>query len=342
MNELRALLEGMIGGEGDYFRSLVWGSDRNTFVVSLDEVEETPCVGCLVSRDSDVDVVGSVRWRFAVFFLIKRDEEATPEEWDMAQSELAKELHCFCARLRPYVLRYPSAFSHWSDHALSGYWCEMVASAVSVSECVSCQPPIPPDPRMGYYEYLEANNGANNYNVWLLTHITNYEGLRMVIRGYSTGGQSPTVWFQRIGAFNRTDPNNVPAGVVYDFTYNYVNNLLAIRDAETQQEVYKTSMSIQYGSTCYNGFYALWYGRNTNNTSYGRIYFLKVERDGKLIYDMRPYVDRNGVTGLRDVVTGEFFAPQRNVSIKAVNQLDGNGRALPLGEANVTTEEEGD
>lgn len=140
MNELRALLEGMIGGEGDYFRSLVWGNDRNTFVVALDEVDATPCVGCLVSDDCDADVVGGVRWRFALFFLIRRDEDATSEEWDLAQSELAKELHCFLARLRPYVHRYPSTFNHWSDHALSGYWCEMVASATSVGECVKCSP----------------------------------------------------------------------------------------------------------------------------------------------------------------------------------------------------------
>lgn len=324
MNELRALLEGMIGGEGDYFRSLVWGSDRNTFVVSLDEVEETPCVGCLVSRDSDVDVVGSVRWRFALFFLIKRDEEATSEEWDLAQSELAKELHCFCARLRSHVLRYPSSFSHWSDHALSGYWCEMVASATSVGECVDCTPPEPPDPRMGYYEYLEAYNGADNYNVWFLTHLTNFEGLRVTIRGYASyaSGASATVWFQRIGAFNRTDPANVSSDVVYDFSYNYTNGLLAIRNAETQQQVYTTSMNIRYGLTRYNGFFALWYGRNVNNTAYGRIYSIKVERDDKLIYDMRPYVDRFGVTGLMDVVTGEFFTPQQNVSIVAVNRLD--------------------
>ena len=314
----------MIGGDGDYFRSLVWGSDRNTFVVSLDEVEETPCVGCLVSRDSDVDVVGSVRWRFAMFFLIKRDEEATSEEWDLAQSELAKEVHCFCALLRPYVLRYPSSFSHWSDHALSGYWCEMVASATSVGECVDCTPPVPPDPRMGYYEYLEARNGRDNYNVWILTEITNFEGLRVTIRGFTSmdPNQSPTVWFQRIGAYNRTDPTNVPANVVYDFTYDYVNKLISIRNVETQLEVYSASMGLQYGATCYNGIYALWYGRNANNISYGRIYSIKIERDGETISDLRPYIDSSGVVGLRDVVTGAFLQPQQNVSITAVGKLD--------------------
>lgn len=359
MEELKKLLQAYIGGEDDFFRSLVTGSDPNTFAVNIDEVEETPAVGCLVSRRATADVVGKPCYEFSLFFVIKRLEDATSEEWDFAQQELITEMHCFLARIRPALWRYPQTFNHWSDHALSGYWCDLTASAVSVSECVSCLPPTPPDPRMGYYEYLEAYNGANNYNIWLLTHITNFKDLRVTIRGFTTtaGSQSPTVWFQRIGAFNRTDPTNVTPGVVYDFTYNYVNNQIAIRNTETQQQVYTANMSIQYGLTRYNGFYALWYPRNANYMSYGRLYSIKVERDGKLIYDMRPYVDRYGVVGLKDVVTGEFFTPQQNVSITAVNKLDENGRALPLEGAKkelteetkttiskmeTTTEEEGD
>lgn len=357
MEELKQLLQAYIGGEDDFFRSLVTGSDPNTFAVNIDEVEETPAVGCLVSRRATADVVGKPCYEFSLFFVIKRLEDATSEEWDFAQQELITEMHCFLARIRPALWRYPQTFNHWSDHALSGYWCDLTASAVSVSECVSCIPPTPPDPRMGYYEYLEAYNGANNYNIWLLTHITNFAGLRVTIRGYATAASGSTVWFQRVGAFNRTDPQNVPASVVYDFTYNYGNDLLAIRNAKTQQQVYTANMSIQYGLTRYNGFYALWYGRNVNNTSYGRIYSIKVENDSKLIYDMRPYVDRFGVVGLKDVVTGEFFTPQQNVSITAVNKLDENGRALPLEGAKkelteetktniskmeTTTEEEGD
>lgn len=335
MEELKKLLQAYIGGEDDFFRSLVMGSDPNTFAVNIDEVEETPAVGCLVSRRATADVVGKPCYEFSLFFVIKRLEDADEEEWDFAQRELITEMHCFLARIRSALWRYPQTFNHWSDHALSGYWCDLTASAVSVSECVSCLPPTPPDPRMGYYEYLEAYNGVDNYNIWLLTHITNFEGLRVTIRGYTTSTQAATVWFQRIGAFNRTDPANVPTNVVYDFSYDYVNNLMAFRNAETQILAHSASMSINYGSTRYNGFFALWYGRNTNNTSYGRIYSIKVERDGELICDMRPYVDKFGVTGLKDVVTGEFFTPQQNVSIVAVNKLDENGRSLPLGDAKV-------
>lgn len=337
MEELKKLLQAYIGGEDDFFRSLVMGSDPNTFAVNIDEVEETPAVGCLVSRRATADVVGKPCYEFSLFFVIKRLEDADEEEWDFAQRELITEMHCFLARIRSALWRYPQIFNNWSDHALSGYWCDLTASAVSVSECVSCLPPTPPDPRMGYYEYLEAYNGTNNYNVWLLTHITNFDGYTINFRAYWDNSLDSYVFLIQLGARTVSSSASAPINRLLDcvIDINQDSVLATYTIVNTGVVVYATSITPGYGDSSLNGFLRLFSQRNRSSTTYERIYSIKIERDGKLISDMRPYVDRNGVTGLKDVVTGEFFAPQQNVSITAVNKLDGNGRALPLGDAKV-------
>lgn len=358
MEELKKLLQAYIGGEDDFFRSLVMGSDPNTFAVNIDEVEETPAIGCLVSRRATADVVGKPCYEFSLFFVIKRLEDADEEEWDFAQRELITEMHCFLARIRSALWRYPQTFNHWSDHALSGYWCDLTASAVSVSECVSCLPPTPPDPRMGYYEYLTALNGTNNYNIWVLTHITNFEGCTITFRGSWNTSNTNYLWGFRIGNSVKYPPVSIPVNVVYDTKYIVDSpTVVKVFDAESGEIVQETTTAINYGDSKYNGYVTLWFMRNQNNASRQSLYYIKIERDGKLIYDMRPYVDRNGVKGLKDVVTGEFFTPQQNVSIRAVNKLDENGRALPsegakkelteetktiVSKMETTTEEEGD
>lgn len=360
MEELKRLLQAYIGGEDDFFRSLVTGSDPNTFAINIDEVEETPAVGCLVSRRATADVVGKPCYEFSLFFVIKRLEDATSEEWDFAQQELITEMHCFLNRIRPALWRYPQTFNHWSDHALSGYWCDLTASAVSVSECVSCLPPTPPDPRMGYYEYLEAYNGVDNYNVWLLTNVTNFNGYTMIFRAYWNSTLEPSVFWVAIGARNiSTIASSALINRLLDciIVCNQESIASTYINVTTGAIVYETQTAPGYGNTSFNGFLRLFAQRTRNTTVNCRLYSIIVERDGKLIYDMRPYVDRNGVVGLKDVVTGEFFTPQQNVSITAVNKLDENGRALPLEGAKkelteetkttiskmeTTTEEEGD
>lgn len=319
MNSVKDIINGALDSQ-EYFKHAIFTDDVEQYAMMIDDLPELPSIGVYFNDSSRTDWQGAPLISCELTFFHSRDMMSDAPDADTMQA-FTTAVNDFLQSLSPYIRQTPRDGRVFKDSVIYGvtYSVEVILTKV----CIPPTPPTPPDPRMGYYEYLEAYNGTNNYNVWILTHITNFEGLRVVIRGYTTmaSGQSPTVWFQRIGAYNRTDPTNVPANVVYDFTYNYVNDVLAIRNAETQQQVYTANMSIQHGLTRYNGFYALWYGRNVNNTSYGRIYSIKVERDGKLIYDMRPYVDRFGVTGLKDVITGEFFTPQQNVSIKAVNKL---------------------
>lgn len=336
MEELKKLLQAYIGGEDDFFRSLVMGSDPNTFAVNIDEVEETPAVGCLVSRRATADVVGKPCYEFSLFFVIKRLEDADEEDWDFAQQELITEMHCFLARIRSALWRYPQTFNHWSDHALSGYWCDLTASAVSVSECVSCLPPTPPAPRMGYYEYLEAYNGTNNYNVWVFTHLTDFTNCKLTIRCLWGSANQQNVWRLLLNAMTLNVVSTLTVNRVYDMiTIVGSTTQRDVIDVETGETILSSTLAIGYGSSLYRGFLTIFSQRVQNNYQKQRIYSIKVERDGELICDMRPYVDRYGVTGLKDVVTGEFFAPQQNVSIVAVNKLDENGRSLPLGDAKV-------
>jgi hypothetical protein len=319
MNSVKDIINGVLDSQ-EYFKHAIFTDDVEQYAMMIDDLPELPSIGVYFNDSSRTDWQGAPLISCELTFFHSRDMMSDAPDADTMQA-FTTAVNDFLQSLSPYIRQTPRDGRVFKDSVIYGvtYSIEVILTKV----CIPPTPPTPPDPRMGYYEYLEAYSGTNNYNIWVLTHITNFAGLRVTIRGYTTmaSSQSPTVWFQRIGAYSRTDPNNVPSSIVYDFTYNYVNNSLAIRNAETQQQVYTADMSIKYGTTRYNGFYGLWYGRNASNISYGRIYSIKVERDGKLIYDMRPYVDRNGVTGLKDVVTGEFFTPQQNVSITAVNKL---------------------
>lgn len=317
MNELRELLERMIGGEKDYFRSLVMGSDPNTFAVNLDEAEEVPAVGCLVSRSVVSDSVGKPCYQFSLFFVTKRDEDADSETWELQQEELAKELHCFCAKLRPYVWRYPTTFNHWSDHALVGYWCDFTASATLLSECIDCEP-TPPG---RFYDYLSAKNGTDNYNIFLFNNLFIFEGLTLEFRYWCSNNSQNYAYALRYGASVRYPSTTIPANRVYDARYENIGAVTPITftDVATGEVVAETTSSSNFGNSRYNGYLALWFMRTQNNTNTQRIYYIKIWRGEALLHDYRPYVTGDGVVGLKDVITGDFQAPQVNVSIVAMD-----------------------
>lgn len=319
MNSVKDIINGALDSQ-EYFKHAIFTDDVEQYAMMIDDLPELPSIGVYFNDSSRTDWQGAPLISCELTFFHSRDMMSDAPDADTMQA-FTTAVNDFLQSLSSYIRQTPRDGRVFKDSVIYGvtYSVEVILTKV----CIPPTPPTPPDPRMGYYEYLEAYNGVNNYNVWILTHVTNFDGYTITLRAFWDNSLDSYVFAFLLGARTVSSSASAPINRLLDCVIEINQDSIAstYTNVNTGVVVYTTSTTPAYGNSSLNGFLRLFAQRNRNSTTYERIYSIKIERDGKLIYDMRPYIDRNGVTGLKDVITGEFFTPQQNVSITAVNKL---------------------
>lgn len=318
MNSVKDIINGALDSQ-EYFKHAIFADDVERYAMMIDDLPELPSIGVYFNDSSRTDWQGAPLISCELTFFHSRDMMTDAPDADTMQA-FTTAVNDFLQSLSPFIRQTPRDGRVFKDSVIYGvtYSVEIILTKV----CIPPTPPTPPDPRMGYYEYLRANNGSNNYNIWVFTHLTDFTKCKLTIRCLWSSTIQQNVWRLLLNAMSLSVASTLTVNRVYDMvTIVDQTTQNDVVDVETGETISSSTSAIGYGSSLYKGFLTIFSRRAQNNVQGQRIYSIKVERDGKLISDMRPYVDRFGVTGLKDVVTGEFFAPQQNVSIVAVNKL---------------------
>lgn len=317
MEDLKRLLASLLG-EGGFFKKLAYGVDPKSFAIRLDEVQTLPAVGCLAMRAAETDITGQACIAFQLYGIIARDEEATEEEADAALAQLAREFHCYCSRLRPYVWRSPTSFHLFTDHALVGYWADFTASASQLAECSDCGP----RPLGRFLDFLAVVNGTSSYSWWVLA-ARNWEGVTVeAVTMYTsslTSAPSPSLTRIFAGATQVTYRGiaalqSVKARHAYTFGDGKCHEVVTY--AEGGEVAYEGDQAINFGDAM-NGALQLVAARPQNNRARGRIYSVTMSEGGRMVHDWRPWETAGGEVGLLDMVTGAVSLPSVNGGITA-------------------------
>lgn len=329
-----------LASDGGFFDAFVFGDDPGTFAIQLDEADGTAVLGCLLLPDRRIATTGTPSLSFELFWVRRRGEDLSAEEWGEARDELSEQIDCFCRQLRPFVWSLPNSFERFDDMALVGFWAEFTA----VSDLVCCgDVPTPPVPEGEFYDYLQAANGSGGRNVFLymglggyidgqldrleIGGVINSNGLFVVRLGAGSYGATSTSAGVITSTFGTTSINlgRTDVEVFYDFTDRTYGGVNA--DGETVSG----ECRLGYGTRDFFGFLQFFSNRAQNNTYTQRLRYFRHFRGGVLMRDWRPYLTGGGVAGLKDTITGEFLAPQYNDTITVGNE-NTQGRSLLVGD----------
>lgn len=326
---VKNILETLLSSQ-EYFKEIKYSDDIGQFATMIDDFNELPAIGVFFNDYTPYDWQGTPMVACDLTFFVSCDMLSPTTEAETMQ-EFLTNVNAFISLLSPYIQARPKELRHFKDTVLRG-----VLISVNFLQNYSCTdaptPPVPPGPEGEFYDMLNISNGANAYNVFFLPYRNNFEHCKVAVRGkiYTAVGSNNTLWFWRVGAWNRTDPTNGPQNEICDYEYNFLDTeiQIRIRNVRTGAVAYSTTVALNYGETRHNGFLFVAYGRSANNVTRGVIYSISTECNGVIISELRPFMTTTGVVGLKDTVTGEFFAPQANATLTVENE---NSRSLTLG-----------